>query len=263
MSWIQTSLHGIKVGLDATGRLVTPGGMAAGEYGKQITMGGPSWVTLYDDFLGDVVADQWNFTEGTDSATSDGALVVTTNGMFRLTAGDSAGTVAGDGSQLNSELNWKASQTNLIFEARVKLAVITTVSCFMGFTDTKSLEQPIESANSANTLTANADDAVGFMFDTRMDADNWWAVGVKATTKATAQNLAVAPVADTYATFRVEVSSTGEARFYYNGQPIGTLMASAITATVALTPVFIIRPTGATAGMLMDIDYAHVRAARA
>jgi hypothetical protein len=260
---IQTSLHGQLLGLTKLGSLQCPGGFTSGADNYNLhSLADPSRVTFFDDFLGDVVADQWNFTEGTDSGTSDGAISELVNGVFLLTPGDSAGSVAADGAQLNSALNWKANQGNLVFQARVKLAAITSVSCFIGLTDTKSLEQPIHSASSADTITTNATDAVGFFFDTNMTTDNWWFAGVANDVDATHQNMGVAPVADTYETFRIEITSDGKAQAFRNGVSVGTLMSGALTATVALTPVFIVRPLSAAAGKTMSVDYSYVSANR-
>lgn len=267
MVQILKSLHGNALGLAAgpasnptnPGPLVCPGGFISGAHGSQISLPSPTRVVFFDDFLGDVVADQWAFTEGTDSSTSDGAILSgVVNGVYRLTAGDSAGTAAADQAQLNSYLQWKANTGGLAMEARVKLAAITTVTCFIGLTDTLALETPIESAASADTLTTTATDAVGVMFDTRMSTDKWWLVGVANDVDATAQNSGVAPVAATYETWRIEVSLTGAATFYRNGVQIGATMTGAVTPTVLLTPVFCIRPEGAVANRILDVDYVSV-----
>lgn len=262
---IQVSLHGQLVGLTKDGLLQCPAGFMAGADGYNMRLtSDPNYVTLFDDFLGDVVADQWNFVEGTDSATSDGAVSAAVNGMFRLTPGDSAGTVAADLAELNGGiLQWKASSGSLVFQTRVKLASIASVSCFFGFTDNTSLEQPIYSAGSADTITTDASDAVGFFFDTAMSTDNWWFAGVAGDTDATAQNVGSAPTADTYETFRIEIDSSGNAVGYRNGFPVGHTMSSAVTAATALTPVWCVRPKSAAAGKYLDIDYAYISAARA
>ena len=77
-------------------------------------------------------------------------------------------------------------------------------------------------------------------------------------TDATAQNTALAPVADTYATFRIEVSSTGVATFFYNGAQVGTAMTGAVTAATDLTPTIAVSKTSVAASMTMDVDYVHV-----
>jgi hypothetical protein len=251
---VLTSIHGRLLGVSpvdgslwSNGRMIVPG------------PGNPfPRVALKDDFLGDVVADQWTYTEGTDSSTADGAIVAgAIGGVFRLTGGDSAGSVAADGAQLNSYLQWQASNGGLAFEARVALASIAAVSCFVGFTDTTSLEQPVESSGSANGLTTNATDAVGFMFDTRMDTDEWWAVGVANDVDAACVATGVAPVASTFARLRVEIDATGTATFSINGV-VKARLAGCLTPATDLTPCFIIRPTTAAAGKTMDIDYVAV-----
>jgi hypothetical protein len=121
---------------------------------------------------------------------------------------------------------------------------------------------PIESAASANTITTNATDGCGFMFDTSMTADTWWLVGVANNVDATAQNTALAPVADTYAIFRIELSTAGVATFYYNGTAVGTAMTGAVTATVALTPVIAGFNRTTTGTPTLTADWVYVSALR-
>lgn len=258
-----TTIEGRHLGLDReiNGRRRTRsrGGFTAGEAGKKRTFGDSNTVEFFDDFLGDVIADQWNFVEGTDSATTDAAILAGgIGGVLRVTTGDAGTGLAADLAQLTQALQWQASNGGLAIEARFKLSAITTCYCFFGFTDVVTLEAPVISAASADTITTTATDAVGFMFDTRMSTDNWWAVGVAADVDATAQNLAVAPVADTYATFRIEINSSGAATFYYNGNVIGSRMTGAVTPATDLTPTFAVGKTSVAASMTADIDYFHV-----
>jgi hypothetical protein len=258
------SLFGPYLGIEqGTNVVVSKHGFLSGAPGSQIPLPSPERVVFFDDFMGDLLADEWNFVEGTDSSTSAGAIVAAVNGTLVITPGDSDGTIAADYAAVNAALNWKANAGDLVFQARVKLAEITSVSAFIGFTDTVAHEQPIHSAASANTLTTVATDAVGFMFDTAMGTDNWWAVGVANDVDATAQNLGVAPVADTYETFRIELSTAGVAKFFRNGLEIGSgAMSGAVTPTVALTPHFGVRPLSAAAGKLLTVDYSLVAATR-
>jgi len=252
---IRVSLHGVGptgFGLNADGDLISRGRFVNAAVDKR--------VRLFDDFLGDVIADQWNVVEGADTTTSDAAIVSGVNGLLRLTTGDSATlTYAGNGIQITQGAfyNFRASDGGLALEARIKIDAITTAAFFVGFTDVGTFEAPIESAASGNTLTSNATDAVGFMFDTRMTDDNIWLVGVKADTDATAQNSGIAPVAATFITLRVEVSATGEAIFFINGARVGTVMASAITASTALTPT-IAATSLVAATRALDVDYIDV-----
>jgi hypothetical protein len=263
MSRILTSLHGRLLGLDSEGRLVCPGGFLSGEHGSQIAAPGPRVVSFFDDFLGDVIADQWNLVEGTDSATSDAAILAGgIGGILRITTGDAGTGLAADMPQLTQALQWQASNGGLVFEARIKLSAITTCYAFLGFTDLVTLEAPIVSAASADTLTSNATDAVGFMFDTRMSTDNWWLVGVATDVDATHQNTGYAPVADTYETLRIEVTAAGVATFFRNGLQVGSSMAGAVTAAADLTPTIAVGKTSVAASMTADLDYVHVAMAR-
>ena len=262
------SIAGINLGLSSPvtgGRLICPGGFISGKHGKQRWHPSPSKCAHFEDFHGTTLPGWLSFTEGTDAATSDGAVVpAAANGIYRLTAGDSAGTAAADQAQLAGNLlQWKASSGSLMFGASVALAAITTVTFFMGLTDTVALETPVEASGAADGITTTATDAVGVMFDTRMATDKWWMVGVKTDVDAVKQNSLAAPVAATYEYWEIQVGTDGSAVFYRNGLQIGTTMTGAVNPAIALTPVICIRPEGAVAGRTVDIDWVHVAANRA
>ena len=216
-------------------------------------------VHLSDDFLGDVLADPWSGRVGSDPQCVAPAINVQVGGVARLVTGDdAAGSMAVNGVQLESVLNWRANNGGLVFEARLKVDAITAVALFAGLTDqAAALELPFQLAG-GDALTSNASDAVGFLFDTNADTDQIWLVGVAADVDATKQNAAVAPVAATYITLRVEISSTGVATFFINGAPIGSAMAAAVTAATALTPVIAACARGA-ASRTVDVDYVRVQ----
>lgn len=258
MSKILTSLHGKMLGLDNKGRLIAPKGVISGENGNQISERSPSRAVFFDDFLGDVVADQWNLVEGTDGATSDAAILAGgIGGVLRITTGDAGTGLAADLIQMNQALQWQASNGDLVFQTRLKLSAITTCSVFVGFTDTVSLEAPVIGAT-GTTITTNATDAVGFLFDTTLTAVKWHLVGVANDVDATFQNSGVAPVAAQYQTLRVEVSSTGVAVFFINGVQVGTAMSGAVTPATDLTPVVGGGKLSVAASMTIDVDYVHV-----
>jgi hypothetical protein len=259
MSEILTSLHGRRLGLDADGALVCPGGFVSGSHGSQFFAPSPSKAVLFDDFLGDVIADQWNTVVGTDTLPPSAAILAGgIGGVLRLTTGNDGTGLAADSVQLTQALQWQASNGNLVFEARLKLSAITTCWAFIGFTDLVTLEAPIISAASADTLTSNATDAVGFMFDTRMTTDNWWLVGVDTDVDATHQDTGFAPVADTYEKFRIEVGADGSAVFFRNGLQVGTKMTGAVTPAIDLTPTIGLSKTSVAASMTGDLDYVYV-----
>lgn len=219
---------------------------------------------MFDDFEGDVIADQWAVNKGSDGATVNFAVLASTaNGAVRATTGAGAGgTMAVNGVLLERYLNWKPNAGGLVMQARVKISAITNISLFVGFTDqVGTLEAPINSAASANTITTTATDAVGFFFDTSMTDDYFWIAGVKADTDATHANTNVAPVAATWVVLRVEVDASGNGRFFIDGAYVGAVV-NATTATVALTPV-VSCFTRTAASATVDVDYVYVKADRA
>jgi hypothetical protein len=120
---------------------------------------------------------------------------------------------------------------------------------------TTTLEIPIKSAASANTLTSNSSNGFGFMFDTSMTDDTWWLTGVKADTDATHVNSTIAPVAATFQTLRIECDASGNATFFINRNRVG-YVANAVTATTALTPVLSVMSRTTTSPTL-DADYVY------
>lgn len=276
---ITSSLDGRDVGKGANsatgvpGPLISRGGFRSGPHGSQISLPSPTRVVLFDDFLGDLIADEWNAVE-TDTDGAQAVLAGGIGGVLRITSGndDGNGVVLPDASGVTSYLNWKAANGDLVFQTRFKMSRITDAYAFLGFTDLITIEAPIISAGSLQTVTANADDAVGFLFDTNMaTTDNWCLVGVAATVKATVQTLAVAtvgaaqaaPVADDYATFRIEITAAGKATFYINGNQVGVSMSGAVTPSVALTPCILVSNQDGTSALTAEVDYIHVAMDRA
>lgn len=263
------SLNGRMAGFGEDGSAIFPYGVRTGDHGKQFEAIAPHRCVLFDDFLGDaIVATNWgNATKGSDGQTVDFAHLTGVNGLLRGTTGDdAAATMAVNGIQIHSALQWKANSSTkprrLVMECRLALSAITGISIFVGFTDQiAALEQPCISAGSGDTITTNADDCVGFMFDTAMTTDTWWLVGSKGTVDATKQNSGIAPVAATQTVLRVEVDSDENAFFFIDGVPVGAVMASAVTKTVALTPV-VAAYSNAAASRNIDLDYIFVSSDR-
>jgi hypothetical protein len=246
--------------------MVSQGGFIAGVEGDSMRLpGNPTFVSLFDDFIGDVLADQWNAVEG-DTDGTEVVLAGGIGGVLRLTSGndDANGTQATDAAGVNSYLNWQAANGGLEMQARVKMSRITDAYLFVGFTDTVAHELPIIAAGGGgNALTSNASDAVGFLFDTNMLADKLWLVGVKADVDAAAQNTALAPVANDYITLRLEVGIDGRTVFYVNGVAQGVAMANALTAATDLTPVVYVSNADGTTPVTLDVDYLYTSMIRA
>lgn len=269
---IVRSIHGNDLaGFSLTNELVVVKGFVSGKDGAQIYQPSQSVVSHFDDFLGagqafsTTVIDGYLSRKGTTNAV-DWTVTEGVNGAAVGTIGDTTASMAVSGVQLSRGLDWKANQGGVVFETRVKLSAITNIAVFIGFTDqVAALEMPIQSAAGAHTITTNATDAVGFLFDTSdTSTDQWLLTGVAADVDATVQasigagSVAVIPVAATYETLRIELSSAGAATFYRNGVLVGSKMAGAVTATVALTPVIagFNRTTSGTP--TITADYFHV-----
>lgn len=271
---IQTSIHGSRFGLSTDNKLVVQNEDTSAQYAvtppatedltstmKELNRLDKSRIVhLFDDFLGDLIADEWGALKGSDAEATAPAMLSSTagtsiNGVVRIIGGDdAAATMAVNGAQLVSNYNWRANNGGLSMEVRVKLASITNLAFFVGFTDSLSLEMPINSASSADTITTTATDAVGFMFDTAMSTDNWWLVGVANNVDATAQNAGVAPTGNTNYILRVDITAAGVATFYIDGVQVGTAMTGAITPTVSLTPTVAVF-SRTTATKTIDVDY--------
>jgi hypothetical protein len=270
---ILTSLHGRAVGLGPEGTvgaakgkraLISKGGFRSGDRGKQVVLPSPDQVALFDDFLGDVLADQWNAVE-TDTDGAQAVLAGGIGGTLRITTGNDDGNavVLPDLSGVTSYLNWQASNGGLRMVARIKISRITLAYIFVGFTDLITIEAPVYAAGSVDTITTDADDAVGFMFDTGMATDTFHLVGVAATVDATRQAISTAPVADDYITLGLEVTAAGVATFFINGLQVGTPMSGAVTPGADLTPVIYASNTDGTSALTLDVDWVNVSMNRA
>ena len=264
MSRALHNIYGRKLWIDHNEFVGSKKGFVSGSGGKQFSVPSPFRAVLFDDFTGDTLdTNTWLSAEGTDSATSVGAVLAGgIGGVVRLTSGDAGTGEAADAITLNGHLAWQASNGGLALQTRIKVDTITNVMIFVGFTDVATgVEAPF--TLSGTTFTSNASDAVGFLFDTGATTDTWRLVGVKGDTDATAQDTSAAPVADDYETLRVEVTTDGDAVFYRNGLQVGSLMSDAITAATDVCPIIYWSNLSGTTSRLMDVDYIHVEMDRA
>ncbi len=219
-------------------------------------------VTWMDDFLGDTVLAQYTEVSGSDAEAVQ-TIVEEQFGVYQLTSGD-VGNTAADLEAVYLSLEWQADQGSLIYETRLHLdTAITTVELCAGFTDDVStVELPF--TNATDTVTAVADDAVMFCFDTGSTTVEWFVNGAAAGTEATGIAAAgVAPTQDVYQTLRIEIDDGGsDCRFYIDGALVGTLTANCVTNTDLLAPGIVISSGGAAASHVVDVDYMFAAAAR-
>lgn len=218
---------------------------------------GKNTIRIFDDFLGDVITDQYSAAKGSDPQAVIATVVVPgeVNGVCRLVAGDAGSGDAADCSSLTYALNWSAAMGNLFAEAKVKVDNIANVCINFGLSDalaTTTLESPFTIGGS-NALTSNASDAACLVFDTGAADDFWWCCGVKADTDAAKVNTGIAPVAATYQTLRVEVDKAGTATYFINGRIVGSV-ANALTPATKLTPILTV-VSRTTAVRTLDADY--------
>lgn len=253
---ILTSLHGRKLGLNSTGDLI---GQSA--RGKATILGTSSLnpmrqVILAEDFLGPALPTRFTSHKGSDGACVDWVPVAAASGKVNGVTGAGAGaTMAVNGVQLDSSLNWYAQNGNLTFEALVKISAITSVAFFVGLTDqVASLIMPW--TLSVVTFTSNQSNGCGFLFDTAATTKTIRCVGVKADVDATAIDTGVAYVADTYRKLRIDVDANGNAEFFVDDVSYG-VMANALTKTVALSPV-IAGFARSAASTTLGCDYLNV-----
>ena len=217
---------------------------------------------IWDDFIYQVIDETttpWVLNEGTDGAATDPAISVQEYGVVQLVTGAGDGSTAQDVSQLIGHVPVQADSTGLVMEARLHInTAITNVAVYVGFTDTTAREEPF--SNAADVLTSNADDAVGFLYDTDATTDEWWMVATDSTVDdAGCAATGTAPVADIYQTFRIEVSADGATIAYYiDGALEGTLTGdTGVSPDVNLYPIVSACGDG-TASKTIDLDYVWV-----
>lgn len=200
---------------------------------------------------------------GSDDLAIDPAINAQAGGVLRVTAGDGDGTAAVDGSQVVVAMPFTADQGNLSFECRLKITDVSECSVFVGFTDVTTLEEP--ASVSGTTVTTNASDAVGFVYDTAMTTDEWWMVGVAGDTDATGNGTtSTAPTDATYQTLRCDIDSDGEgASFYIDNTLVGSLTASVVTSSTSLYFTVFANGNGSNAAAAtVDVDYIWIECDR-
>lgn len=284
MSFLK-SLHRRAIGIGRDDKIIARAGFVAGGEDKPaiVLPGNPDTVALFDDFLGDLVADEWAYVEA-DTGYA-GAIQTGTSGVFRIT-GSETQAVTGDSAAaaLTGGLvkNWKANQgvgsmktdRALRLSARVKLETVTRTAeggrthAFIGFSDSGGAEAPAYDTGAG--VISTAADMVGFLFSPGGDT-GWSLVSAKSVAGDSGDQLVVAgasygPSDNTYATLEVEVRSGlsdtgGTAHFYINGIKRGTI-SSPVASTVALTPWVGMWVQDTGAAQFMDIDYIAVSAPR-
>jgi len=223
-------------------------------------IGGKKWSYASECYS----AEDLILLSGSDAEALDPAVTNVTGGVVRLVTGNADGTVAADGSAFNiGAVQLDATVGVTVMEAKIRIATaITTVSVFVGLTDSPSLEEPF--TNATDTISLVAADAVGFHFDSAATTKEWWMAAVDTGTADTGNAaLGVAPVADTWQVLRLEVGPLGnDARFYIDGAYVGQLIAAGVGPDVVLYPTILANST-TTTSKTVDVDWFRISGERA
>jgi hypothetical protein len=255
----QVPLHGRRAFVSADDDLVGRNTVATGGEDKPsiILPGSIDTVALFDDFLGDLVGDEWAVAEGDTGLSS--ALTSASGGVFRLTGSETQ--TANSPAEVNALTqglfkNWKpdagkGSMKNprrLRMVARVKFDSVSRVAeggrahVFVGLSDSGGAEMPAYDTGAG--ILSNAADLMGFLFSPGGDT-GWTCVSAKSVAGDSGDQAVVAgasygPSANTYTTLELDFHSGlsdtgGSVSFYIDGKPVGRI-SSPVASNVALTP---------------------------
>lgn len=255
------------------------GFVAGGDDRPSIPFPAPDTVALFDDFLGDVIADQWAFVHG-DTGTGDTVgtgITSATNGVYRLQSQVTPKNVSTENLALTGGVikQWKGNQGKggrpgyLHMAARVKLESVSTTAkrqhVFIGFGDSGGAEFPLY--DTGGGIISNASNLLGFAFSpdgSTLTAGKWSIVGTKDNADQS-DSSGVTPTANTYDELEITLTqspddSGGVAHFSINGVSVGQIVEP-VSMTTALTPWLGFWPQD-TGARFMDIDYVAIAGAR-
>lgn len=226
----------------------------------------------WDDFLGDVIQDEYTLLNGSDAQAIDPAIIAGSQyGEVRLTSGDATPNATVNSSAFVLGRHWRLDQgdndvpRNLtVFSCRLAIQTqVTSTEVFVGLTDSIANEAP--ATLSGTTFTTTASDCIGFLYDADATTDTWRMVGVDtdvdAMTSATS-NTGTSPTAGTYDILTFIADNDGIVTYYINGVEEGILSA-ACSADVLLTPVVYVNGAtsanaAASVSESVDVDYIYV-----
>lgn len=233
------------------------------------------FVTLFEDFLGDVIADHPEYGVDTDpaidilTATDDTGL----GGVLRFTLDAGQANIGGIG--LGTTV-WNAYKNSLSYEVRFKFSALGTASerVFFGFGDVQAdtfSEMPFTGATTVLTASGDPDDAVGFFWEGDMtgaylqpgsiDSDSV-VIGTAANAMTASERALATITAGQWHTagFRIDSGAT-YAEFYFDGKLVYVYKSSTpLISDVALLPCVV--ATEGTTAINLDIDYIEVKMGR-
>ena len=272
----QQGHHGTRLYITPESETVSKKGFVAGgeasvgnKGGSVVLPGNPAVVAFFDDFLGDVIADEWYSAEG-DTGHATVAVQAVTNGVARMHLSSTATKAPASYCVLNHGLftQWKANQGNLRIAARLKVDNTDGANVFIGFSDTGA-DQMVgyDTGDSTAAPLFNASNAVGWLFSGGDGSPStvWRGVACNADTVKTPVD-GVAPTNNVYSVLEIELSDTGAggdgkvAKFWQDGVLKGSI-TSPVLATRAMTPVLSAFSSEDT-GTVVDLDWINLSANR-
>ena len=211
--------------------------------------GDTDYIGFFDDFFGDLLADEWapNLSTGATAA-----INAQTPGVVRL----STDTDDDDFATLALGLHWTVGNGWTFFESRVKCVSATTLRAVeIGLSDALSETNGLAFSNHSVASVADvATDAVIFGYDTDASMTAWAANTVKNGTQQAA-NTSVAP-STSWQKFLIAVDSAGTAYFYIDGTLVATI-SDAVSTTAVLTPWISLKSLSGAIKSI-DVDYVNV-----
>lgn len=214
-------------------------------------------VVFYTDFLGIANDGTNDLAEDTDSGTSAAMdIVAGVNGIYEF----DSGTVPDKHLALSTELVFQAA-LGCGMEFRLKSTTSDAgLLLVAGFTDAKAEAAGTvaftDGSLAAGTVDSVAEDAV--MFGVRAEtSDNIYALSVKNNGTPQSTDSGIDLVLDAWHTYRIQLDSLGNARFYIDGVQVAEHLLAVTTTDPLCASVQLIITTGSTAAFV-DLDYIRV-----
>lgn len=261
-----------------------------GESGETVQVNHP--IQYYDDFLGDVLRDEWNVAVGNDSDTPTVAISAgLLGGRLLLTSGNDSGAPPEDLipvtlAMLNSGLNFTPGS---LYDLNLEVSLgtgATLGSIGMGFTDAapSEVEQPL--TTSTDFPLANTPSCVtgcGFVAEADSSATaglrTWrlWGVAGSAVKVLVDSDIVTTVATTALQILRVRLNRRGQLSGWINGRLIfnqetqsgagrilqqGSTTAAVTPATALMPYVFVRNPLSTAASRTALVDYVRIWASR-
>ena len=150
-------------------------------------------------------------------------------------------------------VNFTPTNGLLVANFKVKVGTIVTRAQEVGISDAMSESAGLAfSDHSINGVTAVADDAAIFSFDTTASSANWLVNTSKALSEQ-AVDTGIPVVAGQYYELAILINDNGDAEFSIDGELVATV-TNAVTPTVAYTP-WVSQVARAATAIVTTVDY--------